>query len=291
MPPKPLISIGELIDTSWDQYRRHVVDHVSISGWLLVKSIVDIVALAMYPTVTKLATQAALTATEQAGVILFIISNAILAPVLGIWVFTGLVRLVRAQQLGRGDVRAAMKDANAYFFPTVWVTILLAVVLLVGLAIGFGPTLILAGLGALMKNGMLTILANVLLIFGVFVAFILNFRWSVQIVMAPYALLVDNIHGRSALLKSRKLAEGRFWAVLARYALPKVVFVLFGLVGMGILSYATTLVVSGAAGLNVDVQLRLITIMGSIFPIVIAAIVNPLLVIADVLLYRSLSET
>jgi len=289
--PRPLISIGELIDTSWDHYRRHFVDLLSISGWLLLKSIVDIVALSLYPTVTKLATQATLTVPEQAGVILFIISNAVLAPIIGIWVFVGLVRLSRAQLLGRSDVRAAMLDAKKYFFPTLWISILIFLVLLAALAIGFGPTLILLGLGTLMKNGMLMILANILLIFGVFAAFILSFRWTLHYAMAPYALLTENIRGRAAMMKSRKLAEGRFWAVLARYALPKVVFVLFGLVAMGILSYITTLAVSAAAGLNVDVQLRLITITSSIFPIVIAAIVNPLLVIADVLLYRSLAES
>lgn len=288
--PKQLISIGELIDNSWEHYRRTIIDHLSISCWLLVKALLDIIALALYPTVTTLATNAVLSPTEQAGIILFVLSNAVIAPLIGVWVLAGLVRLTRGQMMGRGDVRAAIKDARAYFVPTLIVSVLLALILLAGLAIGFGPTLILAGLGAWMNNGTLIILANVLLIFGVFVAFVINFRWSVYYVMSPYAVLLDDVGGTAALTRSRTLTQGRFWSVLARYALPKVVFVLFGLVAMGILSYIATLIVSAAAGLNLDVQLRLITITSSVFPVAIAAVVNPLLVISDVMLYKSMTQ-
>ena len=72
---------------------------------------------------------------------------------------------------------------------------------------------------------------------------------------------------------------------------PKIVFTFFAIVVMALLAFITSLIVNSLAGLNLDVQLRLISITTSIYPVLIAALINPIMIIADTLLYSSLKET
>lgn len=286
-----LLSAGQLIDRSWEHYRAYFFDLLSISAWLLLKAIVDIIALALYPTATVLATSAALTLTEQIGTVLLLLSSVVVAPLAGVWVLGSLGRLVSAQlRTGRGDVKVAMREGTKIFLPLIFVSILMVIVLGAALLIGFGPAVLLAFIATTMKNGFLLILSNLLLIAGIFLATILSFLWTVRFSMAPYALITDNVRGKAALFKSQTLVRGRFWSVLARYALPKIFFVVVSLVLLAFVSYVAGMVVSAAAGLNLDVQLRLVSITTAVFPTIVAALVNPLLIVADLILYRNLSE-
>jgi hypothetical protein len=64
--------------------------------------------------------------------------------------------------------------------------------------------------------------------------------------------------------------------------------VIFGVFAMSIAAYLVGILIDVSAGLNVDIQLRISTMTTTIIPIVIAVIINPLVVISDVLLLRSL---
>jgi len=286
-----LIAVGDLIDRSWEHYRREFMDLISVSGWILLVALVNVIALAIYPSASKIIGVATLTPAESFGVGLYAFANWVLAPIVGLWVFIVLVRLVRGQLSGRsGGVREAMMDGTRYFFPTLLVSLLIFLIMAGVLAIGFGPSILLSLAASAASSNALSVLASVSLIVGTMIAIVLGFRWSVRYYFAPYALLIDDVRGTPALPASRSLAEGQFWNVLIRLVVPKLVFILLGILAMAVVAFVFSLATGVLAGLNLDVQLRLSTISTSVLSTVAAALLNPLIVTADVLLYQSLKR-
>ena len=284
-----LVSIGEIIDRSWESYRSSFVDFMSVSGWMLVVALLDVIALAFYPTATKLVSGAPLTALEGAGTALFWIANAVVAPVLGVWTFLAMARLADAKLSGRRlDVKTALRDAWKSFWGAALVSVLVFLVMLGALAIGIVPGMILTVIATATKLGALTALANVLLVAGVVVAAVLTVRWAVAYAFSTYAFAIDGARAKAALTASRSLVTGRFWPVLVRILIPNAVFIVVGIVVGAVLAVVAGMAVSAAAGLNADVQVRLVTITHSIFPAVAAVLVNPAIVLANVIVYRSL---
>ena len=161
---------------------------------------------------------------------------------------------------------------------------------LLAVVIGFGPAMIFAAIGSLTNLSSLIILANVLLVMGIFVALFLSIKWTVYYLLAPLMTILDDTRGKEALAQSRSLIEGRFWAVLARMIIPKLVFVLFGVFVMSIIGYLIGILISASAGINLDIQLRISTMTQTIIPILIATFINPLIIISDVFLLRSLKK-
>ncbi len=289
MPSTSLISVGRLIDESWDLYRARFHELMSVSVWLLWLAILSVLSLSLYPAASTLWLSNELTGSEYAGVIIFILTNYLVAPLLGIWVFIALVRLIRQQMTGRnGDPKKAIKETKSLFLPTILISIMVAFLLVIAILIGFGPSIILATLGAIFQNAALVILGNLLLVIGTFVAFGLAFKWMVEYMLAPYATAMDGLAGKKALGATSQLVRGRFWSVLFRLLVPKLVFIFIGVILMGIAAYITEIVLSAAGGLNLDLQLRLTTLVEWTIPVVIAVLINPLIIIADVLLYKNL---
>lgn len=287
----PLLTIGELIDRSWDHYRRDFVDLMSVSGWILLAAIFNVVALALYPSASKIIGTAGLTGVESAGVVLYAFSNWIVTPIIGLWVFATLVRLVRAQLSGRrASVREAMMDGKRLFVPLFVVSALVFALMACVVLIGFGPAALLSILAAAANSSVLTIAASASMVIGVIAAIVLGFRWSVHYYFAPFALLVDDVRGKASLTASRKLVEGRFWGVLLRLGVPKIVFILLGALAMALVTFVLSLATSTLTGLNLDVQLRLATISASVLSTIVAVLLNPIIIIADLMLYQSLKR-
>jgi uncharacterized membrane protein len=286
-----LISINELIDQSWEHYRREFPELMSVSGWLLLVAIANIAALALYPSASHIVADGALGTTESAGVALYAVTNWALAPALGLWTFLSLARLVAGQLSSlRPSPGEAMAEGARLFFPAVAVSVLLFLLIAAVVAIGFGPGALLSVAAAATGNAALAILSSASLVVGVIVALVLGFRWSVRYYFAPFALVVDGIRPRASLPASRELTEGRAWGVLWRLVFPKLVFALFAILGVSVIAFVFSLVTNALAGLNLDAQLRLSTISTTVLSTIAAVLVNPLIVTADVLLYRSLKR-
>ena len=93
----PLISVGQLIDHSWEHFRKHFVEVMSISCLLFIPTIFGIISLAIYPNASTLLSERALTQSETFAVALWLINTGLITPIVGIFVFIGLVRLIRSQ--------------------------------------------------------------------------------------------------------------------------------------------------------------------------------------------------
>lgn len=287
-----LITIGELIDRSWEHYHKEFASLMSVSGWILLVAIFNVAALALYPSASRLlADDAIITRPEAVGVAMYAFSNWVLGPLLGIWIFITLIRLIRSQLSGkRGGMREAIVDGKKYFLPTVAISAMIFLILVAVLVIGFGPSLILSLLATATKSGVLTILATISLVVGVIAALALGIRWSVHYYFAPFALLVDDVRGKAALTAARKLVDGRFWKVLIRLAIPKIVFILVGILVMALIQFVFSIASNALSGLSLDIQLRAGTIFMSVLSTLSAALINPLIVAADLMLYQSLKR-
>ncbi len=308
MPQKPLISIGQLIDQTWDTYKARFTELMSVSGWFLVVAVLQVISLAFYPSVTLVS---GLNFFQSTGVILFTLTSFVIAPLLSIWIMVALIRLSMAHLGGRSlNVKKASDETKKKFWPVLVVSVMVFLVLIVAMLLAFSPAILLALLSAMFKQGAFIVLANILLILGVFATAYLAIKWSVSFYMAPFATAMDNEnlvaipsgakvsfwkklvghyhHGRSAMNQSRQLVQGRFWATTWRLIVPKIVFLIFGAFIMYVISYTTSVMTEAISGLNLDLYLRIQTMTDTVVPTVIAVLLNPLVVLSDVLLYRSL---
>jgi hypothetical protein len=287
--PKPLISVGELIDQSWDVYRSRATELLSISGWLIVTAILFAIALAFYPSASRLQLDTTLTGLETTGVLLFSFTSIVIAPILSFFLYVAMTKVLGAHFARRSVLpKTAMKQARSVFWPTLLTSVMVILMILLAIVIGFAPPAILATLGALTNVGAIIVLANLLLIIGIFVAIFLSIKWVVHYFLAPYITMLDGTQAKLALATSRQLVQGRFWAVLIRVLVPKLVFIIFGVFAMSILAYLVGILIDASAGINLDIQLRISTMTTTIIPILIAVLINPLIIISDILLLRSL---
>lgn len=284
-----LISIGRLIDESWEVYKAHFQDFLSISSWLLLLAILYVLSLALYPSASALWFSNELSTSENIGVFLFVFTNYVIAPLLGLWVVIALARQARVFLQNKTiTTKRAHEETKPLFIPTLIVSLMVSFLLVVAILIGLGPSILLAGIGTLINSITLVGIGNMLIIVGLLVAIVLLFKWMVEYYLSPIATIVDGIFGKKALIQSRQLTRGRFWSVFLRLLIPKLVFIIFGVFLMLIIAYIMEIFLDVVSGLNLDLELRIKTIVESVFPIVIAALINPLIIIADVMLYRAL---
>jgi hypothetical protein len=292
MPSKKLISVGQLIDDSWEAYRSRITEYLAVSCWMLVVAILYVIALAFYPAASKLQFGLNFTGVEMFGVYLYAATFFIISPILTFWIMTSLARMVKMQLARRKpNHKKALKEGREVFIPAAVTTIMVMLMLALSILIGFAPAVVAAGIGQLLGMGSMIVIATVLLMIGMVVTLYLAIRWVGYYFFGPMASMLDGIKGMKALELSRDLIKGRFWGVMARIAVPKLVFIIFGVFAMSLTAFIVGMFIDASAGLNLDLQLRITTMTQTIIPILIVVLINPLIIISDVLLYRSLKET
>lgn len=288
---KPLISIGDLIDQSWNKYRASFPFFLQLSGWLILVAILNAVATLLYPNAGAIAYHTKFTFNEISGVVLYGFTNIILSPLLGFWVFVSLA--IGAKSVLDGEqmsIASVMRETKRRYFAALAVAALVGLTLLLAQVITLGPSIILGAVGFWMQNAWILGIANGLLIIGLIASVIITSKWTLYYMMAPYAAILDRAKNKEALKKSRALTQGKFWSVLARIVLPKLVFVLFGVLLTILINLVLNTFIINATGLNLDVQQRISELTTSVLPILLAIFLNPLIFLSDVLLYQSLTE-
>ncbi|MBT4857134.1 hypothetical protein HON52_03005 [Candidatus Uhrbacteria bacterium] len=290
-----LISIGQIIDRTWEIYSTNFKSLMKISMWAFLVGIFVIIRLLLLPSGETAAIQEIMgTNPEQTLIIGFAIAVAIsifAIPITSIWVYMNLVRGVdnsiakkkySTKELGRQSWRD--------FLPYLWVMILknIANVLPILLIVPGAILLILS----LMYNGVAINSIGLLLTFlGTVAALVMVIWLGVRLTFAGYAMLLDGKGGLTSLKESFRVTEGRFWASLWRIIIPKLVFGSGVLVAEILLGLILPLLVGSLynlgptfglyAGLTITVALT--TGLRVLYP--------PLFIIADELLYGSLKQT
>jgi hypothetical protein len=288
---KTLISVGELIDQSWELYRSRFIEFLTISGWLILTAIFFALALAFYPAASVLQSGEPLTGWETFGVILFSITTYVITPLISFWIYTSVTRMIGAYMNGKKITpAAAMREGRAVFLKALLTSVMVVLMVLFAIVIGFGPPVLVATIGSLANLSSLILVANVLLVIGIFAALILSIQWTVYYLLAPLLTILDGLPAKSALEYSRRLIKGRFWPVLARVVVPKLVFIIFGVFAMSLFAFVANFAIDASSGISTDVQVRFVSMVETIIPIIITVLINPLIIISDVLLLRSLRD-
>ena len=284
-----LISVGELIDQSWTLYRAQFRAFMSLSGWLLIVAILNIIALILYPTVGALSLHSSLSHSEITGVLLYIFANFVVSPLLGLGIFIAMTQAADNTIEKRSfTFKQILLGTKNRYGSALIVTVLAACMIILAQIITIGPGILFVTLGLWINNAVILALADILMMLGAVASLILTIRWIMYYFMAPYANVLDGTQKKDALVRSRTLISGRFWRALLRVVLPKFVFFLFGLFFVTFISLLIQLLVNGSTGLSIDTSVRIGSLANSILPLLITILINPLMILSDVLLYKNL---
>lgn len=286
-----LISVGQLIDQTWEHYHTHWRQLMRVTIWLLLPTAVAIVTVAMYPDASTMLAMQNFSAAETSAVVAWFVNNSVLTPIIGLWVFLMTVKMIHAQMENRGiRLSALAKDGWRLFLPTVLVNLLVCLILLLSW-LAVVPGIIIFLLGGVFDSSIINGLGIVLLAAGVIAALILSLEWLVCFAYAPLALILEDHRGRSALKRAKSLIKGRFWPVLIRMILPKIVFLAVLLVVEWLVGYLIGLAIAAAAGLDLDLAAKLTNIAVTVSVAIGAVLINPLLITSDYLLFDNLRAT
>jgi len=287
--PAPLMTIGQLIDRSWDYYHERFSAFMSISIWSIITAILAIITAILLPTVEKMQTGELLSASEIFATILKLFNGLFVTPILGLWVFIALAiytRTILARR--RKPIKESLIKAWKNFFSVLWVSILIFLILIGGIFIGLGPSIPFLLLTIWTGSRILLSISYFLMIVGTIVAFVINVKWTVQFTLAPIAVITDGIKGIEALKKSRNIVKGRFWKILFRLVVPKVLAIGIGLIILYILFLISAAALGFLPNISISLAVVLVVITKAILPTLVTIIIQPFPIIADVLLYDSL---
>lgn len=286
-----LISIGELFDRTWEHYHKHFFVYTGISSIFLISTFVALIALSFWPgieTLSNLSTGASsLSGLEIFAIILYLL-NLLLAPVLSLWILATITRATKDTERMPSSPVPLLKEGLRLIVPTFVVSALIALIL-----IGFNLAVMIPGslmylFTLVWDSGIVSFLGAALLTIGVIVGFVASAYISVKLVFAPYMPALTGERGIKAIKASKSLTDGRFWGVLIRIIAPKIIFLVMGIFVLYILNYFAGLFINSVGGLNIDIATRLSLIINQVLPSLILIFVNPLIVIADILLLQNI---
>lgn len=287
-----LLSVGTIIDRAWSHYTKHFLELMGISSWLLLIAILTIISTWISPDTLLVAGQYrnVLSVMQITGIVIYGLTYLVLAPILSIWISN---QLTRAINLELDATNINTKELSRFgwkkFFPRVFVGILTAICVLAPFLI-LVPGGIISVIAGLTNSVGLSVISTALIFIGVIAATVGCLYVIVRLIFAPYALLLDDHHGRSALKQSAALSRGRFWSVFFRVVIPAVVFYIGMTTIHVLLIYVMKTIVISVAGLNATLAVQLFSIGRSTIFIVLNTLVAPLVITANCLVYRDLTK-
>lgn len=287
-----LISIGQIIDTTWDVYTKNFKPLMKISLWGFLVGAFVILRLILLPD-GETETIATIVGgnPEQATIIAFALAVGIsifAIPITSIWIYMNLVRGADAHL---GNKKYTFSDLSRRswgdFFVYLWVMILKSVASILPVLLIVPGVLLL--IGALFWDSLIFNSLGFLLTFlGTLAAFVLIVWLSVRLAFAGYAMLLDGKSGVSALKESFGMSDGRFWATLWRILIPKIVFGAGVVIVEVIVSVLLSLIVGSLHNLGPTFGLYAGLIVTVALTTGIRVLYPPLFIIADQLIYGSL---
>lgn len=198
----PLIPIGVLMTQSWHQFVKNWNQTLRISAWFLVAPVLLFLVAIISPSAPHL----------NAGIFsLFFLVYGILNT----WIMIRLLMWILPNDQGKIADPKEARVAWSFFFPMIWISILMSLAVLGGLILFVIP--------------------------GIWLA--------ISLMFSRFFLIEDNLHGVQSLAASRALVKGRWWPVLWRLVVPGILFFLLYSVLTNLLSGVSGLI-AGTAKTN-----------------------------------------
>lgn len=303
-----LISLGKIIDSSWDHYVRHFKSLMKISLWFFVIALVATIFTIINPANADQsidiqevfsASQAWLNISQ--GLITFFISS-----VVGAWILTVTLLLVNAQKANAStDQKQIQKHAWRVIIPIIFTLFFKAVLVLAVLLLLVPGTALLIFNTAGPQIPWLSAIGILLTFIGVISAFILAIYLGVSLHFSEYNLIFNRLKdvgpetgtvirindAWKTLKETRQLVKGRFWETLIKIVLPKVLFSVPIIVINVILVFAATVILSNILTFSPEAFEKMVNIIDVLISSGVSALMTPLLFIADFHVYDSLRKT
>ena len=292
-----LISIGQLIDQTWDIYSKNFKPLMKISAWGFLVGVFVLLRLFLLPGGETDAIAGIVGGNpEQATVLGFAIAltlSIIAIPVTSIWIYMNLVRATDRHINKKPYTFKELSRMSWHdYFSYLWVMILKSVASAAPILCMVPGVLILliaifnGGAGVTFNSiGLLLTFA------GTIAAAVLATWLSIRLTFSGYAMLLDGSKGTHALKMSFGVTDGRFWASFWRILIPKIVFGA-GVVLMEIvLAIVLPLLIASFFNLGETFGLYAGMLVTVALTTGIRVLYPPVFIIADQLLYGSLKST
>ncbi len=292
-----LISIGQIIDKSWDHYVAHFKQLMMISMFALIVPALMILRNIINPygemQRVALMIENQLSSLSLLQSILGILIALIVVPVITVWIYIMLVKAVDSQS--KNEI-IALKELRALgwqkFLQYILVALIKTIVTLLPI-IAIAPGIIMIFFNIYSDGGSLFGGAGIAITFiGLIIASVLIAILSVQLCFAGFANILKDEKGLKAIYNSRDIVKNRFWQTLWRLFVTKIVFSLVAGVMIIASIIITNLMVLGFYAIFSDaVSLLMVYSVNVFLTCAISILTTPIFIIADYYIYDSLNKT
>ncbi len=291
-----LISVGQIIDKTWEHYVKHFQTLMKVSLWALVVAALMLVRIFVIPEGETLVLlewiNNGIPALAMFRLVIGSLISLIAIPIIVTWIFMTLVQVIRDQASGKPiNVKAIQKQSWKKFFPYILVMIVKALIVISPMLL-LVPGIVLTIYNETSGSGaVLAAIALILLTAGLVFALFFVIKWGVQLSFVGFEMLLAGKNGLKALSGSRTLIKDRFWKTLIRILIPKIVFGIFVVIGEVLIAFTSVLI--SIALFNIG---EWFGIYGSFIIITLLAMTMrilyvPIFIIADYLIYDSLGKS
>ncbi len=281
-----LISLGQLLDTSLELYKKYWREFLGISLWLVAAFIPGLVGSLLVPL-----------GNNQGGLadwlsFSFSIAGAIIVAVVSAWIIISVILIASTRTKGQTpDLSAISKKSWQLFLPYVMASIIVLGIIL-GLALLPVPGLALMIFTQTQTQPSFFLLALGALLFfvGGIAATVFLIKLTIELGFVPYALALDNARGIQTVKQSIALVKGRWWATFFRFVIPKLIY-MFVIVLINFIVPAALSLLAVLAAPNSTILTKIIFVVAYLFTVTVSAASTPLIVVTDFVLYDSLRKT
>lgn len=292
MSTNKLISIGQIIDQSWEHYTKHFKELMNISLWYFLVALLLTIGSLLSPVDNGLlAAGGSFSVLEALGLSITVITSLIVTPITGIWVYMSLMRAVKNQMAGKS---VNLKEINRQ----TWSQMLhfIAMAILRSLAIVAPVLLLVPGIALIVTNVMTTggawlgALSLILTFLGTVGALIGSILLAIYLNFASYELVLGGQGIIESLKGSVALVRGKFWPVFWRVVIPKLVYSIPVVVLQIGAVVGINLLLASLSTVSDNVVFQIADLFGNITIMGLTALVTPMILLSDYLIYESLGK-
>lgn len=281
---KPLISLGSLIDTSFEHYKSHLPAILGITVWLLAAALPSAIGLLLTREGIDFD---ALTLTSFGLSAL----GTLIGVLVSLHVTVALILSLREQRQGKAtDPRSFLKKAFSFDLSYLWATILKTLFVAVLPLIPLAFAIIAFVFTIKLENAVVTNIVAVVTFASILVALGGAIKFSLSYGFVPYATVLDGARGMASLRTSADLVRGRWWETFWRAFLPKALYTLIFVIILALVLWVTGMIAVAVSQESFFLA-KLFALINFFISTALNAFFIPILLLNDYYLYENLRET
>jgi len=279
MQKKPIISLGQILDQTWDIYTENFLSHVKSTLPLFIIPFLTLIPTVLFGLIDNLYVLSGIS----------ILLTLIIIPLIGAFVYANLIEWNEYIDKKKEIKNPALLISPKQFLEYLGVSVLRAITFIASLFI-IVPSIALIIYGLTSEGSILPMLAlafYLLSIVGTFVVLALLFTY---LSFTAFSAILSKRGIIQSFKHSIELVRGRFWSVLAKLLIPKFLFSLLSTLIAVVITLGLSLLFSVLPELVSLLGVNVIGIIYDITGITAMAITLPLFVTSDYLIFKDLEQ-